>query len=246
MTGGTGFFGRWMLESFLRANDELGLGAEAIVLTRDPRRFADAAPHVAGHVAIGAARWRRHGRSTTRPWTARTSSTWRPRRPSARPRRHRSRRPSRAPSGSLRFAARRGARKLLLTSSGAVYGTQPPDCERLSEEYIGAPRPEDASAGYAHGKRAAEFLARLLRRRPGCRPRSRAASRSSVRCCRWTPTSPSATSSATRSTRDRIEVAGDGTPRRSYLYAADLAIWLWTILFRGDSAGRTTSARRQT
>jgi dTDP-glucose 4,6-dehydratase len=52
ITGGTGFFGCWLLESFTHANDRLGLGAEAVVLTRAPAAFTRKAPHLAKNSAV--------------------------------------------------------------------------------------------------------------------------------------------------------------------------------------------------
>src|SRR5438445_9085337 len=51
ITGGTGFFGCWLLESFAWANDRLGLGADAVVLTRDGARFR-LKSQVAAHPSI--------------------------------------------------------------------------------------------------------------------------------------------------------------------------------------------------
>ena len=52
MTGGTGFFGCWLLETFLWANDHLGLDASVVVLTRDGRAFAKKVSHLASHPAV--------------------------------------------------------------------------------------------------------------------------------------------------------------------------------------------------
>ena len=52
LTGGTGFFGCWLLETFLWANDHLKLDASVVLLTRDGHAFERKAPHLAGHPAV--------------------------------------------------------------------------------------------------------------------------------------------------------------------------------------------------
>lgn len=47
LTGGTGFFGPWLVETFANANDRLDLGAELVVLTRDPAGTSQRLPHYA-------------------------------------------------------------------------------------------------------------------------------------------------------------------------------------------------------
>lgn len=234
VTGGTAFFGRWMLESFLKANDDLGLGAEATVLTRDPARFAASAPHVAGHHAV-----------TLHDGDVRTFSF-----PDAECTHvlHMATQagPGMSPLASfqtavegtervLSFAGLRAARKLLVTSSGAVYGTQPPEIGRVSEDYLGGPQPEDAARGYGHGKRAAEYLCAVAAATTDLEVKI-------ARCFAFVgPLLPFDEDYAIGNffrdalVGDHIEVKGDGTARRSYLYAADLAIWLWTILVQGKS-----------
>src|SRR3989338_5238858 len=46
ITGGTGFFGCWFLESFVLANRKLNLNASAVVLTRDKNKFSVKHPHL--------------------------------------------------------------------------------------------------------------------------------------------------------------------------------------------------------
>lgn len=245
ITGGTGFFGRWLLETFTWANDRLGLGASATILTRSPIVFEATAPHLANHPAIellmGNIRnfdfpnkeiqyiihaaidssvpiSQDQGRNffdTTTVGTRRVCL----------------------------LAQFRQVEKMLLTSSGAVYGRQPNGITHIPEEYEGGPDPLDIRSAYGEGKRIQEQICSQFTYDSDVQIRI-------ARCFAFVgPYLPLRSNLATRMSTGYaignfigdgiaggpILVNGDGTSYRSYLYGADLAIWLWTILFRGES-----------
>lgn len=133
----------------------------------------------------------------------------------------------------LEFAKAAEARKFLFLSSGAVYGKQPPEVSHVTEDAAYGPDPLDASSAYAEGKRAAELLCVLAARGSQLEPKI-------ARCFAFVGPymKLDAHFAIGNFIRDQISgntirVSGDGTALRSYMYASDLMVWLWTILFRG-------------
>lgn len=233
LTGGTGFFGKWLLHSCLGLRKAYDLDLELTVLSRDPVRFLDCFPEfsrrdgldfITGDIrsftlpdtrtfdfvihGATAASAKLEKEDPDEMYSVITDGT-----------RH-----------ILELAQRCSVKKLLFVSSGAVYGTQPPALNQVPETYEGLP-----SAAYGKGKKHSELL--CLAAASGrfecviARPFAfvgpylpldqHFAIGNFIRDC----------------TEGRpITIQGDGAPLRSYLYAADLAEWLWTILLRGEHA----------
>ena len=235
ITGGTGFFGRWLLESWADASDRLGLDRVAVVVARDPQRFSEAAPHLAAHPsidvvtgdvlgpnpvegtfdgAIHAATAASQQLIVTAPrlmFDTIVTGT----------------------ANVLEWLEPSGRIPMLFTSSGAVYGPQDPSVERINESCTSGADPLAPSAVYAEAKRAAEMLCAIETvDRIQCKI---------ARCFAFVgPHLPlDAHFAIGNFIRDGLKggpiiVKGDGTPERSYLYASELSIWLWRIFHDGQ------------
>jgi nucleoside-diphosphate-sugar epimerase len=239
LTGATGFFGAWLLESLAYCNRALDLNLSASVLCRDPETVLTRLPHLREESSIhwlqgdvrdfrfpqGEFEFVVHGAapttsankldpldllSTIIDGTKRT----------------------------IAFAREGRAKHFLFVSSGAVYGPQPESITHISEEYRGGPDWTHPDSAYAEAKRVGEMMCTALSQQS-------AIGVGIARCFAFVgPRFPLDQHFAVgnfiadaMNGRD-ILIRGDGSPMRSYLYGGDLAIWLWTILFRaGDAPG---------
>ncbi|MFV0624318.1 NAD-dependent epimerase/dehydratase family protein [Sphingomonas sp. ac-8] len=228
VTGGTGFIGRWMLEALARAP----ITVHVTLLTRDPAGFAARAPHLAARFETTAGDVLRfdpppgpftdviHG--ATDASAALTASD-----------------PRRmfdtiveGTRAALDLARSHDARFLLM-SSGAVYGAQPTEQPHVGEDWTGGPDPRDPKACYSEGKRAAETLTAICHHQFGV---------DTVTARIFALLGPGLALdthfAAGNFLRDAIagrtiRVTGSGAAVRSYLYAADLTVWMWMLHLRG-------------
>ncbi len=232
VTGGTGFFGMWLIETFLWANQALDLNAEMVVLSRDPQAFRRRMPHLAGrpNLALYAGDVRSFD-FPTGPFSHVIHAANHPYGEGnagmldvmVRGTRH-----------TLDFARHCGAKKFLFASSGSVYGPQPVELSHVDEQYQVLSNVADPRFTHAHGKRLGERLCVLYDRWYGFEAKI---ARGFAFVGPYLPLN--ANYAAGNFLRDALAgepiiVRGDGTPYRSYLYAADMTVWLWTILFRGQ------------
>jgi len=234
ITGGTGFIGTWLLETISWLNENCSHPCKVYVPTRNPEAFAHKAPHLASNPEIvllpgdiadfeypdDDCNFIIHAAAPGEPralihdslGVAETIV--------------------RGTRRVLELATQKNIEGFLFVSSGAVYGVQPPDLERIPEDYLGAPDVTSIRSAYGEAKRYAEMLCTLYHQRHGlpihiARP--------------FTFVGPyqdlNAGFAITDFIRDGLQggpltIQGDGTTVRSYCYAADMTVMLWKIMLQ--------------
>jgi nucleoside-diphosphate-sugar epimerase len=234
ITGGTGVFGSWLLEALIVAQQSYDLNLSITVLSRNPEQFKTRRPHLACHplVSVIPGDIRTFdGLQTRFDYIIHAAAE------------------SHNTTGSrldlvdtivdgtrriLDFAAKSGNLKgMLFVSSNAVYGRAPGGPDYIEETCNTGPLLSDSNVEYDESKRMAEALCSLYFQEWAL----------PVKIARCFPVVGPylpldahfaiGNFIANALSGRPIVVKGDGTAVRSYLYLADLAVWLITILLKG-------------
>jgi nucleoside-diphosphate-sugar epimerase len=239
LTGGTGFFGKWLLESFIYANEKLELNAKIISLSRNPEFFLQEYPFYSEHTnsvrfvkgdiltydfkvdeeiqfIIHAATAASDSLNKNNPLLMMDTITLGTR-------------------NVLDFAITQPIEGFLFVSSGAVYGKQPFDVSNIQETDSFKIDFNNSNAAYAEGKRLAELYCSTYFEKYNLPVKI-------ARCFAFIgPYLPLDTHFAIGNfisnviKNEDIVIIGDGSTTRSYMYASDLSIAIWKILLIGNN-----------
>ncbi|MER2553584.1 MAG: NAD(P)-dependent oxidoreductase [Thauera sp.] len=233
LSGGTGFFGYWLL-SLLDLLNRQGLHVEVSVLSRNPAAFLARAPFFSGSTWL---KWLK-GDVKTFPKSGPAdlmihAATETSAAAHARPlmimddvllgTRH-----------ALQRALNSEIGRILFVSSGAVYGTQSATVQQITEDTTSACDSMAPASAYGEAKRAAEQWCVQFGLVHGV-------DIPVARCFAFVGAGLPLNGhfAIGNFILDALEnrpihANGDGTPVRSYLYGADLALWLLQILLHGS------------
>ncbi|WP_051920404.1 NAD-dependent epimerase/dehydratase family protein [Thermodesulfobacterium hydrogeniphilum] len=235
LIGGTGFFGRWLLERFVHFNNTFNLKTRLFILSRNPEKFLSNNPqfkkrkdmvfvkgdvrnfeflkekfHYIIHAALPASY------TQIKPIELLDIGI-------------------NGTKRVLEFAKYCKAEKFLFISSGVVYGKQLSEIKKLSENSFGSLEinPENPKIYYAEAKRVGELLCYEAMKEWGLNIVI-------ARCFSFIGPYMELNShlAVGNFVRDALKggpiiIKSDGRKINSYMYAEDLAIWLWTILLKG-------------
>ena len=239
VTGGTGFFGKWLLESFIYVNEKLALNAKITTLARNPEAFLIEYPFykeytntvqfVKGNILnydfnleekfqfiIHAATAASESLNKSNPLLMMDTITLGTR-------------------NVLDFALTQPIEGFLFVSSGAVYGKQPFDLSSIQETDSFKIDINNSNAAYSEGKRIAELYCSTYFEKYNIPVKI-------ARCFAFVgPYLPLNTHFAIGNfisnviKKEDIVIMGDGSTTRSYMYASDLSIAIWKILLIGNN-----------
>lgn len=234
ITGGTGFIGKWILETLCFLDKTHALSLSIVVLSRDPDKFKQLYPqfnhltYIKGDIrtfnfpdidfdfVIHAATEASASLNINDPLTMSDVICDGTKR-------------------VLQLAAKNPNCQMLFLSSGAVYGEMSPSIGAFKEDFQGGPNPLLPGSAYGESKRLAELYCATYARNGNVNVKI-------ARCFAFVgPYLSLDTHYAIGNfignglKNEPIVINGNGSPLRSYLYASDLIIWLLTILTKGKN-----------